>query len=715
MNINRHFKRKYHNTETRQKIRMAKIKVPNHRINQFTDQSMLNICIQRKPQEKLPVMRNKSHAKLQTHHIRDLISPAPVVTKERSKTRNLIKHTFTNKKGRKRRNTLLKRRGIKSQIRINKPKSRCKFHPKKPSLKSPTSILDVIVRGSNSPNTSAKSSSKERNDSDQRKSSSKNRKKVSSLKKQKKNIKTIQEKYFQMGSQKETSPRKSPEKDSTSSFENLGKGLVVIVSKEDSIPKNSRIHSNSRKKESKHAHSKTNSKDMSSKVLTRDEDTSEVQRNLSVLRKTRKNSASFTAVFGSENLSNNSVSPVSGSDKKEVFRKYSNDAFASNATKLSPTNSKSGHNPKRESPVGLSSENSSEEQSSRRVIFKNRMNGTQNRDLRLGDKEKFQRRKILRKPNSFSQVEYLETTNKLDPKRNESHDSVHSSEENTVMMPKLSQKSGLLSTFENKNSESQKLSAPKTTKERFVEWHERLYNKEYKKTNSKSPNKNESLNIISEDSSIQRRYMSPQNSMKQKLSFNSFLKVEPQIAYKAPPRNHESFNNMKSFMQLQKSNALFQEIKEENRCNSGHNEDFTSAVDKELVIRGWNKLNSSKLSVIDSSISKEVPNDEERYLVVSKHKRISFIESEGKEGNNKKLKSRNKEKVDKKLKTNLSKNVQWAQKEPFNIFCQNTPNPQKSLKPKLRKRRRRNSRQRLRVNLSRTDLTQVGKGLPHFH
>lgn len=93
--------------------------------------------------------------------------------------------------------------------------------------------------------------------------------------------------------------------------------------------------------------------------------------------------------------------------------------------------------------MGLSSENSSEEQSSRRVIFKKRMSGHQNRDLRLGDKEKRQRRKILRKPNSFSQVEYLETTNKLDPKRNESHDSVHSSEENTVMMPKLSQSKSL--------------------------------------------------------------------------------------------------------------------------------------------------------------------------------------------------------------------------------------------------------------------------------
>lgn len=258
------------------------------------------------------------------------------------------------------------------------------------------------------------------------------------------------------------------------------------------------------------------------------------------------------------------------------------------------------------------------------------MSGYHKRNSRLGDNEKLQRRKILRKPNSFSQVEYLENNKKLEPKRNESLDSRHSSEENTVMMPKISQskpftvhhaiESGLLSTFENKNSESQKLSDPNTTKERRLEWHERLYNKEYRKTNSKSPNKNESLNIISEDSSKERRYKSPLSTMKQKLSFSSFLKVEPQIAYKAPPRNHESFNNMNSFMHPQKSNTLFQGIKEENRPRSGFNEDFSSAVDKELVIRGWNKLNSSKLSVIDSSISKEVPNDEDRYLIAPKNK-----------------------------------------------------------------------------------------------
>lgn len=193
--------------------------------------------------------------------------------------------------------------------------------------------MDVIVRTSQSPNTSAKTSSKERTHSG-KKSSSKIRLKKASFPKQRKIMKVIEDKYFQMVNKNESSPRKSPEKESTESFENLGKGLIVIVSKEDSIPKNGRIHNSSKEKESKHAHSGTNSKDRSSKGRTRDEDTSEAPKNLSVVRNTRKNSASFTAVFGSENLSNNSVSPVSGSDRRnEIFRKYSNDAIGTHGVK----------------------------------------------------------------------------------------------------------------------------------------------------------------------------------------------------------------------------------------------------------------------------------------------------------------------------------------------------------------------------------------------
>lgn len=195
-------------------------------------------------------------------------------------------------------------------------------------------MLDIIVRGSNKTNsinspTSAKTSSKERSESDNKRAS----KKRIPFRKQKKIMEEIQEKYYGMKNITESSPRKSPEKESTESFENLGKGLVVIVSKEDSPPKN-RSRNVSREIESKHSHSPTNSKDRSSKGLTRDEDNSDGNKNLSVFRKTRKNSASFTAVFGSENMSNNSVSPVSGSEtRNEIFRKYSNDAITGYGSK----------------------------------------------------------------------------------------------------------------------------------------------------------------------------------------------------------------------------------------------------------------------------------------------------------------------------------------------------------------------------------------------
>ena len=132
----------------------------------------------------------------------------------------------------------------------------------------------------------------------------------------------------------------SPEKESTESFEDLGKGLVLIVSGEDALSKsNKRINSPALENESKNAHSKTNSKGQ-----TRDADHSDEQYHdsdnklhLSIIRNSRKDSASFTAVFGSENMSNNSVSPVSGSDQRnEMEDKVSNDAFFSQGDRLVP-------------------------------------------------------------------------------------------------------------------------------------------------------------------------------------------------------------------------------------------------------------------------------------------------------------------------------------------------------------------------------------------
>jgi len=198
-----------------------------------------------------------------------------------------------------------------------------------------SNALEVIIRSGNSPspNTSAKTSSKERTESDFNHNSTKMIKKKD-FKKQRKFLKAFQEKIDKKLILADSPSRRSPEKDSTESFEDLGKGLVLIVNGEDSLTKSGkRINNIFQEIESKNENSRTNSKDMSSKVLTRDEDASDSFKkdqdnnlHLSIIRNTRKDSASFTAVFGSENMSNNSVSPVSGSDNRdEVKRKYSNE------------------------------------------------------------------------------------------------------------------------------------------------------------------------------------------------------------------------------------------------------------------------------------------------------------------------------------------------------------------------------------------------------
>ena len=105
--------------------------------------------------------------------------------------------------------------------------------------------------------------------------------------------------------------------------------------------------------------------------------------------------------------------------------------------RLTPTHLKSNFQPRKEPVVKLSSENSSEGQSSRHMIFQRRTQDHMRNPERLGDKEKVQRKKILRKPNSFSQVEYLENNQILKPISNESMDSRNSSEEKTVMAPKM--------------------------------------------------------------------------------------------------------------------------------------------------------------------------------------------------------------------------------------------------------------------------------------
>ena len=168
--------------------RMTRIKVPS-RVTSKEDTSEFNIRIKRKNKENLPHVRNigspysKSHLKLPrrkltTHHIRDLIMPAPIVAQDRSKTRNLFNNQASNSRlTKKKRSSYFKKRGFRSQVRLPKPKKeKLNLKIDKPSLHDVSNVLEVFVRSSNSPNTSAKTSSKERGESETKLQHSKNSK-----------------------------------------------------------------------------------------------------------------------------------------------------------------------------------------------------------------------------------------------------------------------------------------------------------------------------------------------------------------------------------------------------------------------------------------------------------------------------------------------------------------------------------------------------------
>lgn len=110
--------------------------------------------------------------------------------------------------------------------------------------------------------------------------------------------------------------KQSIDKESTESFENYGKGLVLIVSGEDNVIKEQNfMHDTTKEINAKEIHSKRTSKDLSSNVVTRDVDNSECVKseidpgyNKTSGFRNRKPSGSFTAVFASENFSSKEIS-----------------------------------------------------------------------------------------------------------------------------------------------------------------------------------------------------------------------------------------------------------------------------------------------------------------------------------------------------------------------------------------------------------------------
>lgn len=108
--------------------------------------------------------------------------------------------------------------------------------------------------------------------------------------------------------------------------EDLGKGLVLIVSGEDDVPKDVNTPSGCSKEiELKQEHSKRLKPGSTTNVLTQDVDYSDCRRTEDDQKphhnntfQRRKVSASFTAALNSENLSSKEVSAGDNSNKNTV-------------------------------------------------------------------------------------------------------------------------------------------------------------------------------------------------------------------------------------------------------------------------------------------------------------------------------------------------------------------------------------------------------------
>ena len=145
----------------------------------------------------------------------------------------------------------------------------------------------------------------------------------------------------------------------------------------------------------------------------------------------RKNSTSFTAAIGSENLSNNSVSPASGSNKKEEIIQSTNKNRRNGDKSNSFIFTRRG-----ESVLNLSSENSSEDRSNRHMVFNRRSHrGGSKAAIKIGGERHTRSKRNMRKPNSYTQMDHLDIHQKQD--RNSISDSDDSSHESNHLVPKL--------------------------------------------------------------------------------------------------------------------------------------------------------------------------------------------------------------------------------------------------------------------------------------
>jgi hypothetical protein len=149
----------------------------------------------------------------------------------------------------------------------------------------------------------------------------------------------------------------------------------------------------------------------------------------------RKKATSFSALMASEKSSNNSVSPVSGSHKKEE------ETPATNKHKLTCRNGNKLNSfifPRRgESALNLTYDNSSEGNSNRHMVFHKRSHREgSNAIVRMGESKMNRNKRIMSKPNSFTQIENLDINSKRSKNSLVSDDD--SSQQSNHLVPKLS-------------------------------------------------------------------------------------------------------------------------------------------------------------------------------------------------------------------------------------------------------------------------------------
>ena len=170
-----------------------------------------------------------------------------------------------------------------------------------------------------------------------------------------------------------------------------------------------------------------------------------------------------------------------------------------------------------------------------------------------------------------------------------------------------------------------------TNKDKSLEWHERLYKSDSKNKQCRSPSPQQTLKVISETSKSNSGCKSPNlNEKERKISYKD-LKVESQRAPKGMRKKisvvSDHINNL---MFSKNSGTPNQRYSKDLSPINNTQFDFSSALNEDFIKRGKsNELEKTMLSVIDSSISKEVPPDSQgenmANLAVPKERKFSFM------------------------------------------------------------------------------------------